>query len=221
MGLYLYLDAINHMLLSSGEHLVSDLNDEAGVDTSVAQFVLNQTIKATMMRGVANNRYVTTIAANNAGKIILPTNACYVTTIEPLFDPTTGEVIQTSIKSGPNRLFNINKQTDVFTQLELELEVIVLLGNAGTNYGWDDIESSLQRGIMESSAREYQVITQGDLDLDKRMAVKEQMHMARGRAADINKKNRNIFWSGDVGARAAVNRRGILSNDPYFTRTRF
>ena len=221
MGLYLYLDAINHMLLSSGEHLVSDLNDEAGVDTSVAQFVLNQTIKATMMRGVANNRYVTTIAANNAGKIILPTDACYVTTIEPLFDPTTGEVIQTSIKSGPNRLFNINKQTDVFTQLELELEVIVLLGTAETYYGWDDIESSLQRGIMESSAREYQVITQGDLDLDKRMAVKEQMHMARGRAADINKKNRNIFWSGDVGARAAVNRRGILSNDPYFTRTRF
>ena len=48
MGLYLYLDAINHMLLSSGEHLVSDLNDEAGVDTSVAQFVLNQTIKAMM-----------------------------------------------------------------------------------------------------------------------------------------------------------------------------
>jgi hypothetical protein len=221
MGLYSYLEAINHMLLSSGEHLVSNLNDEAGVDTSVAQFVLNQTIKATMMRGVANNRYVTTIAADNSGKINLPTDACYVTTIEPLFDPTTGEVIQTSIKSGPNRLFNINKQTDVFTQLELELEVIVLLGNSGTNYGWDDIESSLQRGIMESSAREYQVITQGDLDLDKRMAVKEQMHMARGRAADINKKNRNIFWSGDVGARAAVNRRGILSNDPYFTRTRF
>ena len=73
---------------------------------------------------------------------------------------------------------------------------------------------------MESAAREYQVITQGDLDVDKRMALKEQTHMARGRAADIFKKNRSIFL-GDPGTRAAVDRRGILSNDPYFTRTRF
>ena len=49
MGLYSYTDAINHMLLSSGEHLITDLDDDAGVDTSVAQFILKQTIKAAMM----------------------------------------------------------------------------------------------------------------------------------------------------------------------------
>ena len=36
MGLYSFTDAVNHMLLSSGEHLVNDLNTDAGVDTSVA-----------------------------------------------------------------------------------------------------------------------------------------------------------------------------------------
>jgi len=221
MGLYSYTDAINHMLLSSGEHLVTDLNNDAGVDTSVAQFILNQTIKAMVMRGIANNRYVTSIAPDLNGKINLPSNACYAQVVEPLFDPTTGEVIQTTLKStnsGPV-LFNITKQTDVFDK-ELDIEVIVNLGDANNYYGWDDIESPLQRGIMESAAREYQLITQGDLDVDKRMAIKEQYHIARGRAADIFKKNRSIFL-GDYGTRAAVNRRGILSNDPYFTRTRF
>lgn len=221
MGLYSYTDAINHMLLSSGEHLISDLTSESGVDTSVAQFILNQTIKAMVMRGIANNRYVITQAPDQSGKINLPSNACYAQVVEPLFDPTTGEVIQTTLKStnsGPV-LFNITKQTDVFDKT-LDIEVIITLGNAEAYYGWDNIDSALQRGIMESAAREYQLITQGDLDVDKRMAVREQYHIARGRASDIFKKNRSIFL-GDAGTRAAVDRRGILSNDPYFTRTRF
>lgn len=223
MGLYSYVDAINHMLLSSGEHIVNDLSTDAGVDTSVAQFILNQTIKAAVMRGVANNRYVTTYTpstiAPNVGRILLPDTACYAQVVEPLFDSTTGEVIQTTIKSNPTRLFNITKQTDIFDK-SLKIEIIVTLDTAQNNYGWNDIDSALQRGIMETAAREYQVITQGDLDLDKRMAVKEQFHVARGKAGDIFKKNRSIFL-GDPGTGAAVDRRGILSNDPYFTRTRF
>jgi len=220
MGLYSYTDAINHMLLASGEHIISDLVTDAGVDTSVAQFILKQTIKANVMRGIANNRFVLTIAPDVNGKIILPSEACYAQVVEPLFDPTTGEVIQTTLKSNPARLFNITKQTDVFTE-ELDVEVIVTLGNEAANYGWDDIDSALQRGIMETAARQYQMVTQGDLDVDKQLAQREIMHMARGRSADIFKKNRNLFWGGDPGTRAAVDRRGILSNDPYFTRTRF
>lgn len=225
MGLYSYLDAINHMLLSSGEHLVSSLETESGVDTSVAEYILDQTIKSAVMRGIANNRYVSEFTPETAGaninKILLPTTACYAQVVEPLFDPTTGEVIQTTLKSGPTRLYNITKQTDNFSAHgTLKIEVIVTLGDSQTNYGWDDIDSALQRGIMEMAAREYQMVTQGDLDVDKRLAMREMQHMARGRAADVFKKNRSIFL-GDYGTRAAVNRTGILSNDPYFTRTRF
>jgi len=224
MGLYSYTDAINHMLLSSGEHLITDLDDDAGVDTSVAQFILKQTIKAAMMRGVANNRFVDTYVPENDGTIVLPSTACYAQVVEPLYDSTTGEVIQTTIKSNPTRLFNITKQTDDFSDYTngLKIEVIVMLGieNDDPPYGWNDVDSALQRGIMESAAREYQMVTQGDLDIDKRMALKESFHYARGRAADMQKKSRSIFL-GDVGTRAAVDRRGILSNDPYFTRTRF
>jgi hypothetical protein len=229
MGLYSYIDAINHMLLSSGEHLVSDLNNDAGVDTSVADFILKQSIKAAVMRGIANNRYVTTLTLGTAtvdgvstpNCIVLPLNACYAQVVEPLFDPTTGEVIQTTLKSTNNGpvLYNITKQTAQFSK-ELKVEVIVTLGNEANKYGWDDLDSALQRGIMETAAREYQMITQGDLDADKRMALKEQYHMARGRASDIFKKNRSLFL-GDPGTSAAVDRRGILSNDPYFTRVRF
>lgn len=233
MGLYSYLDAVNHMLLSSGEHIVSSLDTQSGVDTSVAQFILKQAIKSTVMRGIANNRYVaeyqlttgpiTIDGTNYSNYIALPSRACYAQVVEPLFDSTTGEVIQTTIKStnsGPV-LWNFTKQTATFTKA-LKVEIIVTLGdeNANPPLGWNDIDSALQRGIMEMAAREYQMITQGDLDIDQRMAVKEQMHMARGRAGDIFKKNRSIFL-GDAGTGAAVNRRGILSNDPYFTRTRF
>jgi hypothetical protein len=220
MGLYSYTEAINHMLLSSGEHLISDLENEAGVDTSVAQFILNQSIKSAVMRGIANNRYVDTYTPEVNGTILLPSTACYAQVVEPLFDPTTGEVIQTTIKSNPTRLFNITKQTDVFEK-ELKIEVIITLGNAANYFGWDDIDSALQRGIMETAAREYQMITQGDLDVDKRLAQREMYHLARGRAGDIFKKHRSIFAGGDPGTRAAIDRRGILSNDPYFTRTRF
>lgn len=232
MGLYSYLDAVNHMLLSSGEHLVSDLDLDAGVDTSVAQFILNQTIKTAVMRGLANNRFVKEFSLNTTPKlidgisttnyIILPDQACYAQVVEPLFDSMTGEVIQTTIKStdsGPV-LWNITKQTATFEKA-LKVEVIILLGNESKKWGWDDIDAPLQRGIMESAAREYQMITQGDLDVDQRLAVKEQIHMSRGRASDIFKKNRNLFASGDYGRRSAVDRRGILTNDPYFTRTRF
>jgi hypothetical protein len=222
MGLYSYTDAINHMLLSSGEHIVSSLTAESGVDTSVAQFILTKAIKTATMRGVANNRFINTYTPNGSGLIILPDTACYAQVVEPLFDTTTGEVIQTTIKSSPTRLYNITKQTDVFTK-ELKIEVIVMLGdnsNPLNPYGWNDIDSALQRGIMETAAREYQMVTQGDAELDRILREREQMHMAKGKAADIFKKNRSIF-NGDPGTGAAVDRRGILSNDPYFTRTRF
>lgn len=219
MGLYSYTDAVNHMLLTSGEHLVNDLDTEAGVDTSVAEFILKQTIKAAVMKGIANNRYIAEYDIDINGNILLPSNACYAQVVEPLFDPTTGEVIQTTIKSNPPRLFNITKQTDVFTDT-LKIEVIITLGNEAANYGWDDIDSGLQRGIMESAAREYQMVTQGDLDVDKRLAQREMYHTSRGRASDIFKKNRSIF-GGDRGAWYAQSRTGFSSGDPYFTRTRF
>lgn len=219
MGLYSYTEAINHMLLVSGEHLVSDLSTEAGVDISVAEFILKKTIKTYQLRGLANNRYVVTIAPDVNGKINLPSTACYAQVVEPLFDPMTGEVIQTTIKSNPTRLFNITKQTDVFAK-SLQVEVIITLGNEASKYGWDDLDSPMQKAIMDSAAREYQMVTQGDVNVDKILATNELFHRARGRASDVFKKNRSIFL-GDPGTRAAVSRRGILSNDPYFTRTRF
>lgn len=232
MALFTYLDAINHMLLSSGENIVSDLDLDSNVDTSVAEFILNTTIKSYVMRGLVNNRFVVTLPLETTQRVIngtattnyivLPTKTFYAQVVEPLFDSTTGEVIQTTVKStdsGPV-LWNITKQTAVFEK-ELKVEVIVLLGDETNKWGWDDIDSPLQRGIMESAAREYQMISQGDLDVDKRMAVKEQFHTAKGRASDIFKKNRNLFASGDYGRIAAISRRGILTNDPYFTRTRY
>ena len=71
MGDISKLDAVNHMLLMAGESLVSDLDDNSGLDTETALFCLEQFTKDFQLRGIANNqqiminRIITYIDGNN------------------------------------------------------------------------------------------------------------------------------------------------------------
>ena len=42
MGQMTRLDAVNQMLLAAGEAIVSDLENQSGVDTSIAEYLLDQ-----------------------------------------------------------------------------------------------------------------------------------------------------------------------------------
>ena len=42
MGAMTKLDAVNQILLAAGENIVSDLENNSGVDTTTAEYLLNQ-----------------------------------------------------------------------------------------------------------------------------------------------------------------------------------
>lgn len=183
MAFYSKLEAINSMLLESGEHIVNDLSSDEGVDTSIAQFILEQTIKSVVTRGLANNRFENTITPTSSGQIYLPSSTVYAESLTPIRNPS-GLFDRTTLKQGPNRLFNINRQTDVFTEA-LNVEIIV-------NLLWEDIEGTLQKSIITTASRDYQRITQGSDSIDRALAEKEQKLSIKARATDVAKKRRSL-----------------------------
>lgn len=185
MSFYSKLEAINTMLLESGEHIVNDLSSDQGVDTSVAQFILEQTVKSVVTRGLANNRFTLKLTPDTNGKLFLPDMTCYAQAVEPLFHPDTGALMNTSLVTQPTRLFNTTTQSDVFLTA-LSVDIIVSLT-------WEELEANLQKSVMTSAARDYQRITQGDPSIDRALAEKEIKAVSRGRAADIHKKQRSLL----------------------------
>ena len=189
MGLYSKLDAVNYILLSSGEHIINDLSSEEGVDSDIALFVLDTTTKSSISRGLVNNKFVASFTKNAGGLILLPKRTVFAQVAEEYVDPETGIQFETSVKANPDRLWNLTKQTDVFSK-DLKISIIVEIP-------WDDLDTSIQRGIMATAAREYQIFTQADEFVDRYLGQREAYMMARGRAADISKKDRSI-WRGGV-----------------------
>ena len=50
MGSISRLDAVNQMLLTSGERIVADLEGNSGIDTGLAEFVLDQAAQDFQLR---------------------------------------------------------------------------------------------------------------------------------------------------------------------------
>ena len=73
MGFITRLQAVNQMLLTSGENLVSDLEGASGIDTGIAQNILEQCSLDFQMRGMANNKCIRKMLINSSGYLLLPT----------------------------------------------------------------------------------------------------------------------------------------------------
>ena len=65
------LEAVNHMLLLAGESLVSDLDNNSGLDSETAEFILDQFTRDFEMRGMANNRFIKKYNLTTKGTIDL------------------------------------------------------------------------------------------------------------------------------------------------------
>ena len=57
MGAITRIDAVNQMLLAAGESLVADLDEASGVDTGIAEFMLDRATEDFQMRGLTGNKY--------------------------------------------------------------------------------------------------------------------------------------------------------------------
>ena len=203
MGMYSRLEAVNHMLLLSGEHLVNHLENDSGVDTSVAEHILDETVKSYVMRGVVNNSYITKYTPDTNGYVYLPAATAHAELVEAIWSEDQDQYVIASYKGNPPYLFNVTDNTAVWTSDQIgddgvEIKLVV-------NLSWEDIETPMQRAIMSAAARDYQIISQGDPQVDQYLAQREMLYSAKGKGADIHQKRRS-FLLGDRGTRLASTR---------------
>lgn len=222
MGFITKLQAVNQMLLTSGENLVSDLENSSGVDTGIAENILEQCSLDFQMRGMANNKTIRKINVDLNSKLLLPTadgdeeGVIAIDLISFHVNTDNTQIRVRVLSESPARIWNITDDTDIFTSgVDYYVEFIMKLL-------WENLDTSVQRAILSSAMRDYQILTQGDTTTDSYLAQQQQIFNAKGKAADINDKKRNIFMSGDPSLQSAVNR-NAYTNDPSrfrFWRTR-
>jgi len=205
MGFITKLQAINQMLLAAGESPVADLVNSSGIDTGIADIILEQASLDIQLRGLANNKIVRKITPNSSGKIIFDTEDSDEEGIisaellsKHLNEDGTSYVVAKVLNTTPPVLYNYTDETDIWKiEDTYYIEIIKKLK-------WEYLDTAIQRSILATSARQYQIVTQGDGEADKYLQYNEQMHFFKGRASDINSKKRNIFKTGDLNVRGAI-----------------
>jgi Tail tubular protein len=217
MGLITKLQAINQMLLASGENLVADLEGESGIDTGIAETILDQVSTDYQLRGIAANKYIRKFALKEDGYIKLPTSdsdesGILAIELVSAHYNADGNLITARMlnNANPVRLWNITDDTDVWSSIggPYYIEFTMKLP-------WENLETTVQRAIMTTAMRHYQSITQGDDTTDAFLGYQEQLFAIKNKAADVNDKNKNIFASNTL-ARDGRYRARYLSDPNRF-----
>lgn len=195
MGLITKLQAINQMLLASGENLVADLEGESGIDTGIADTLLEQASIDQQLRGLANNKYIRKFALSADGYITLPTpdsDESGILAAELVSQHVNSDnwLIKARVlnNASPARMWNITDDTDIWEASKGPYYIELTM-----KLPWENLETSVQRAIMATAMRHYQSITQGDEATDAFLGYQEQLFNLKSRASDINDKKKNIF----------------------------
>lgn len=208
MGAYTKLQAINEMLLFSGETPVTSLDGSSGVDTLIADSILDQKTIDAQARGLANNITIRDVTLTVAGTIAVPTNSLsaeMITLVSAAHkDVTYARIVTRNWATETPIFYNLTDNTSIFPLGTYTYSLIL-------NVAWTDMDTPIQKDIMVQASRQYQMLTQGDGSVDNYIAQLELYYGAKARGADTNSKGYNLF---DLhkGARDAVNRN--VRNDP-------
>jgi len=129
------LEAVNTMLSCIGESPVSSLSGTATADVAIAQNILNEVCRDLMSRQWSwNSKKKQTLSPDSSGKIAVP--ASWVRVDHPTKDYA---------KKGAY-LYNLEDETDVFSDSVSDLEAVVLLE-------WDDMPEPARRYSMIRAGR--------------------------------------------------------------------
>ncbi len=209
MGAYSKLQAINEMLLLSGESPVSSLDGSAGVDTSIAEQILDQKTIDAQARGLANNLTVRTFTADSQGVILLSSNVMSADMLTPIEsnrdDVVFARVSTRGWEQGAPYMYNLTDDTKYFVPSgEYNIEVILQVS-------WEDMDTPVQKDITTQAARQYQMLSQGDGAVDGYLSQLEAFYGAKAKGADVRSKGYNTLMMQNNAFRA-VNR--TVRNDP-------
>jgi len=193
MGYLTRLDAVNMMLLSAGESLVSDLEEASGIDTGISEFLLDQLSLDYQIKGQNDNKIRKVYTPDNDGYIFItnPTDDYAGVISATLVSKHINEdnyVIQARLtETSPAKLFNMTDSTDIWNvNEEYVVDVIFLLK-------WEQLDTAAQRSILGDAMRRYQMLVQGDSDADRSLAEFQLMSRIKAKQSDSADKNRNIF----------------------------
>ena len=205
MGAYTRLQAINEMLLFSGETPVESLDESAsGVDTSIATEILNQKTIDAQARGMANNLTIRDFTPDqSSGYVYIPSNALSAEMLTPVEsdhkDVTYARVVTRGWESGTPYFYNLTDSTAVFDTTKTYTAEVIL------NVTWEDMDTPVQKDIMMQASRQYQMLTQGDGAVDNYIAQLELYYGAKAKGSDTRSKGYNLF-NLHANARKAVDR---------------
>jgi hypothetical protein len=204
------LDAVNQMLLLAGESLVSDLDENGGLDTETAEFVLDQFTRDFQMRGMANNKYIKKVSLTTKGRLNLDTEVISAELISNHTNDEGYNIIGVAKGEADKYLYNITDQTNQWAaSTDYHLELIVAIP-------WEDLDVPVQRGILSSATRQYQMVTQGDGHIDTYLSQLEILHLSKGKGGDLDDKRRNVFSAASEKLRAARDRRDTFGSSQRF-----
>jgi hypothetical protein len=205
MGYLSKLDAVNMMMLSAGESLVADLEEASGIDTGIAEFLLEQVSLDYQLRGLAENKITRLIEPNTDGLILLgyPNND-YTGILEASLSSAhyndDGFLIKAKVtETNPPRLYNITDQTDVWDATEDHYVTIVSM------IKWEQLDTVHQRAILTTAMRKYQMLIQGDRQADAVLAQDEMLNRIKSRASNISDQGRNILSDKNAVYRKGTN----------------
>lgn len=213
MGAMTKLDAVNQMLLFAGEMIVSDLENQGGVDTTIAEFILETKTLDFQQRGLAENQRVERVVPDSLGKIRLRTDAISVEMINPPKSTKDGllEGKACRIVTRNGYLYNLTDDTIYFDK-EKKYDLLYVLEIA-----WEDMDTPIQKAIAIQAAREYQLMSGGDPGTDRYLAMLEEKYNAKARGADTKDKNYNIIDHSTIDVAKIVHGRNMYY-DPTKTR---
>ena len=201
MGAMTRLDAVNQCLLAAGEAIVSDLENQTGIDTSIAEYLLNQYTDDFQFRGLANNRYTKTLTIDPVTfKVALPMTIISLDFNTALYNADS-QLVRVSVRKEGSAfvLWNVTDQTTNFSAYTEELSATLIV-----SVEWEDIDTPGQRAIVASAARRYQMLTQGDASMDQYLAQDEMIYNMKGKSRDIESKRRTIWDSASPQTKRAV-----------------
>lgn len=213
MGAMTRLDAVNTCLLAAGEAIVSDLDNQSGVDTTIAEYLLDQYTRDFQFRGLANNEYVTKLTVDANGRIPLPSTVISLD-FKTLLANSDGEYIRVSIKKDGSAfyLWNVTNQTYDFSEYSGEDIRACLI----VSIDWENIDTPGQRAITAQASRRYQMLTQGDEGMDQYLAAEEAWFNTKGVSRDIHSKGRTIWDASSYQEKRSVFRPSYNVTNPNF-----
>jgi hypothetical protein len=208
MGYLSKLDAVNMMMLSAGESLVADLQEASGIDTGIAEFLLDQYSQEAQIRGIAENKFYRKLTPDANNHIILnyPNND-YLGILEARLESrhlnSDGEVIVARVtETIPPKLYNLTDETLQWSKSEEYTVCITAL------LKWEHLDTVTQRSVLASAMRRYQMLTQGDRVIDQLLANDEVISKIKARADNITDKRKNILNNTDAANRWPFNNGG-------------